>query len=176
MKQRLFFALWPDESLRDSIARRLPEWTAGIDGRLQRPDQWHVTLEFIGDVATERQVALHAAASRVPMRPAVIEFDRCEVWRKPQVSCLVASQTPPALVELVTGLRAALAAAGFTPDSRPFQPHVTLARKVRFARRDTVEPPLRWPAAGFALVRSLGDPAGSRYEPVQWWNASDRGG
>ena len=33
-----------------------------------------------------------------------------------------------------------------------------------------LEPPLVWRADGFALVRSVTDPAGSRYEPLHWWN------
>lgn len=176
MSERLFYALWPDASTRGELSRRLPEWTAGIDGRLQRPDQWHVTLEFIGAVAPERVAVLEDAAGQTPFSPLVIEFDRLEHWRKPQVACLVASRTPPALAAHVAALRAALAAAGFEQDSRPFRPHVTLARKARAAPTDHVVPPLFWPAMRFALVRSTSDAAGSRYEPLHWWNARVEGG
>jgi 2'-5' RNA ligase len=176
MSERLFFALWPDGVLREAIANRVSEWTAGLEGRLQRPDQWHVTLEFLGTVATERRAALQDAATRVHQRPCVIEFDRCEHWRKPQVACLVASQVPPELTELVANMRAELARAAFAPETRPFHPHVTLARNVRTARTAPVAPPLRWSATGFALVRSSSGPAGSRYEPVDWWNQVVPGG
>jgi 2'-5' RNA ligase len=74
----------------------------------------------------------------------------------------------------VTGLRFALAAQGFMLQDRAFRPHVTLARKVKAARRGVLDPPLAWPADRFALVRSITGPAGSRYEPVHWWNASGR--
>src|SRR5262245_5277525 len=69
MTDRLFFALWPDTSLRQELERRLPPLTARVEGRPQRPDQWHVTLEFLGAVPTERQPALWAAADRVAMDP-----------------------------------------------------------------------------------------------------------
>jgi 2'-5' RNA ligase len=176
MNERLFFALWPDESTRAAIAHRLPEWTAGLDGRLLRPDQWHVTLEFIGTVDAGRRSALQSAADAVSMPGFELQFDRFEFWQKPQVACLVASVTPAALARFVSLLRTALAQVHLEPDRRPYHPHVTLARKVRSATDMAVRPPLCWPATGFALVRSTSDPSGSRYEPVHWWNAGTRGG
>jgi 2'-5' RNA ligase len=102
--------------------------------------------------------------------PVTIEFDRVEHWRKPQVVCLVASRVPTGLVTLVTQLQAELAAEGFAIEARPFRPHVTLARKVRTAVDSLLEPPFLWRTDGFALVRSVTDPAGSRYEPLDCWN------
>jgi 2'-5' RNA ligase len=90
------------------------------------------------------------------------------------VLCLVATQRPPAVVELVSSLRAALAKEGFTPEAREYRPHVTLARKVRQARKVAVTPVITWPADRFALVRSVVGPSGSRYEPLGWWNAARR--
>lgn len=176
MTERLFFALWPDQSIRDALANGVPDWTAGLDGRLLRPDQWHVTLEFIGSVPLERRAALQSAADGVPFPPCAIVFDRCEFWRKPQVACLVASSTPEPLAAFIARLRDAIAAAGFVPDARPYRPHVTLARKVMVAPSGPIARPLRWPARGFALVRSTSDSAGSCYEPVHWWNGSLQGG
>jgi RNA 2',3'-cyclic 3'-phosphodiesterase len=176
MSDRLFFALWPDDATRAELARRLPDWADGIDGRLQRPDQWHVTLEFIGEVPPERHDDLLGAARCVPVRSLEIGFDVLEHWRKPQVACLAATHTPDAIAELVARLRGALARVGFSPEGRPFRAHVTLARKVRSLRARAVEPALHWPVSGFALVRSVTDPAGSRYEPIHWWNGAGRDG
>ncbi len=176
MSDRLFFALWPDSDLRQALRTRLDRVAASIEGKQQRPDQWHVTLEFLGQVPVERQPALRAAADRVRCLPVAIEFDRVEHWRKPQVACLVASQVPTGLAALVTQLRAELVLEGFTVEARPFRPHVTLARKVRSAAGTRLEPPFAWRADGFALVRSVTDPAGSRYEPLHWWNDAVEGG
>ncbi len=117
MTDRLFFALWPDEPLRPALAGRLPHPGDGLDGKPQRPDQWHVTLEFLGDVPTDRQAALHRAAGQVRAQPFTVYFDELEHWRKPQVYCLAASQAPAPLAALVRGLRAALAEEGFTPEA-----------------------------------------------------------
>jgi 2'-5' RNA ligase len=176
MSDRLFFALWPDPALRQALRARVEEIAPSIDGKPQRPDQWHVTLEFLGQVPRERQLSLRAAADRVSRSPVAIEFDRVEHWRKPQVVCLVASRVPTGLAALVTQLRAELAQEGFAVEARPFRPHVTLARKVRSAADSLLDPPFVWQAGGFALVRSVTDAAGSRYEPLDWWNHSVEGG
>jgi 2'-5' RNA ligase len=176
MSDRLFFALWPDDALRQALRARVAGILGSVDGRRQGPEQWHVTLEFMGLVPLQRQPALRAAADRVNPSPITIRFDRVEHWSKPQVVCLVASQVPDGLAALVAQLHAALVAEGFTLDARPFKPHVTLARKVRAGADTPLEPPFTWQSPGFALVRSVTDPAGSRYEPVHWWNqAVERG-
>ena len=176
MTDRLFFALWPDDALRAVLARRVPPLLEHVQGKAQRPDQWHVTVEFLGAVMGDRHAAVHAAADRVEAAPLSIVFDLLDHWRRPQVYCLSASSTPPELARLVDGMRAALRAEGFVPESREYQPHVTLARKVRSAPVGPLDEPLEWSARRFALVRSVTDPAGSRYEPLHWWNLRCRDG
>ena len=176
MTDRLFFALWPDDSLRGLLTTRLPPLLAGIHGKPQRPDQWHVTLEFLGAVPVDRRPAVRAAADATRGEPVTVVFDLLDHWRRPQVYCLAASAMPGPLARLVSELRAGLFAAGFVPDSRDYRPHVTLARKVRVAPVASLPEPIAWTADRFALVRSLSDPAGSRYEPLDWWNLRSQDG
>lgn len=176
MTDRLFFALWPDDALRSELASRVPTLLEHVQGKAQRPDQWHVTLEFLGAVPRERQAALHAAADHLHGAPLAIVFDQLDHWRRPQVYCLSASSTPLELERLVSGMRASLQDEGFEPESREYRPHVTLARKVRAAPTGALDQPLEWCADRFALVRSITGPAGSRYEPLHWWNLRRRDG
>ena len=176
MTDRLFFALWPDESLRERLAIRLPALVTGVRGKPQRPDQWHVTLEFLGAVPADRRPAVRAAATATRGEPFTVVFDLLDHWRRPQVYCLVASATPAPLARFVSGLRAALFAEGFVPELRDYRPHVTLARKVRAAPGASLSEPIAWTADRFALVRSVSDAAGSRYEPLDWWNLRGQGG
>ena len=170
MSERLFFALWPDVRLHCELGERLTAGLEGIGAKVQRPDQWHVTLEFLGEVDAPRRAAACRAAERTPGTAFDISFDRVEHWRRPQVFCLVASVTPEPLAALVADLRLQLQREGLAGDSRPWRPHVTLARKVGSAASHDLLLPIRWPADRFVLVRSETNPAGSRYEPLQWWN------
>jgi 2'-5' RNA ligase len=166
---RLFFALWPDAALQARLVQRLPALAATVRGRPQRPDQWHLTLEFLGAVPAERLPAVDQAAATVEARGFEICFDHVEYWRRSQVLCLSASTVPASLTDLVSGLRSALVVRGFEPERREFRPHLTLARKVlRAARKRPIEP-LAWPAAEFVLAESVTAPAGSRYTVRRRW-------
>jgi 2'-5' RNA ligase len=166
---RLFFALWPGEALRDALAPRIRALQPAGVGRPQRPDQWHVTLEFLGSVPASRLAAVHDAAAQVRACPSELRLDAVEYWRRPEVLCLVAREVPLPLADLVTQLRAALAARGFEPETRPLRAHVTLARKVPQPVETAPFDPLAWPVTGFALVESVTDRSGSVYTPLATW-------
>jgi 2'-5' RNA ligase len=173
VSDRLFFAFWPDDALRTEIAAAGTGWLRDYPCRPQRPDQWHITVAFLGAVAVERQPALHAAAQAVAGllgEPATIVLDRLEHWSKPQVLCVAASDVPAVLRSLVSTLDAALDQQGFHTDRRAFRPHLTLARKARQRVRARAVTPLAWPVSRLWLVRSVSDAAGSRYEPCAGWN------
>lgn len=171
MSERLFFALWPDEGIRSQLRERALPSLLPLRGKPQRPEQWHVTLLFLGDVPVARRAELLSAAQRCGQTPAfTVTFDAIEHWRRARVVCLTASVLPLPLRDLVQSLGDRLREAAFALDPRPYRPHVTLARKVSMARDSRLTEPVVWHADRFTLVRSVTDPAGSRYEPVQWWN------
>jgi len=168
-QHRLFFALWPSDDLRSALAPRIRALQPEGAGRPQRPDQWHVTLEFLGPVPASRVDLVRDAAAQVRAAPGEIVFDAVEYWRRPEVLCLVARVLPPSLDALVGQLRAGLAARGFEPESRPFRAHLTLARKVHAPVAVVPFQPLSWPVADFALVESITDRSGSVYTPLATW-------
>jgi len=164
-RRRLFFALWPDDATRARIADQLDGWLGRSNGQPQRPDQWHVTLVFIGGVDAERVKDVERAGAAVRGRRCELVFDGLEHWRKPGVACLTATATPEPLLALVHGLEAALAHEQIEFDRRDYHAHLTLARKVTRFERPAAVPVLAWPIREFVLVESLTGADGSRYEP-----------
>jgi 2'-5' RNA ligase len=169
--RRLFFALWPDDAARRGLAEAVRDIVPRGAGRPQRPDQWHVTLEFLGDVPESRlPAALDAGAVASAVASVCeVELDRLEHWKRPQVLCLAAGSIPQPLAALVEALRSELRLRGFTPEARPFKAHVTLARRVVQPPAEVPVAPLRWPVQGLALVQSLTERAGSRYVQIAAW-------
>lgn len=170
--QRLFFALWPEPGQLDLVAESVKRLLPPSAGRPQRPDQLHVTIEFLGAIMESRMADVRAAgaAAAADARAFEIEFDRMDHWRRPRVLCLTASETPQALAQLSQTLRRELEMRGFEVERREFRAHLTLARKVDWPPPGTPFEPVRWPARSLALVRSVSDAAGSRYEPLAAWN------
>jgi len=173
--RRLFFALWPDDAARAGIAEYVRGLVPVGAGQPQRPDQWHVTLEFLGDVPERSLQPVMDAAATAAGAPFAcdLEFDRLQHWKRPQVLCLAASSVPGPLAALVDSLRAELLLRGFSPERRPFKPHVTLARRVRRAPPSMGDElsarPLHWPVRKVALVQSVTDPGGARYTELACW-------
>ena len=173
MSDRLFFAFWPDDALRTVLDRRFGEWLGDYPCRPQRPDQWHLTLEFLGEVGRKRQDRLHDAAASLQGsldEELVVVLDRLEHWARPEVLCLVSSDVPAAVTRLSEALREALRRRGFAPERRAFRPHLTLARKARRVVPAREVEPVRWPVRSLHLVKSISDATGSRYEPAARWN------
>ena len=128
-----------------------------------------IRLVFLGAVAVERQPCLGEMAVALDARRFVLPLDTMGWWRRPQILWMGPSRTPRLLRELVSGLQRGIGKCGLVPDARPYEAHVTLARKAR--RAPSQDPPVRidWRIDRFVLVESVQGPAGPRYSIVGEW-------
>lgn len=124
---RLFVAIDLPDAVKDQLdALRAPLPGARWVGR----PQMHLTLVFIGE--TDRGAAAKAALEQV--RAAPFELLLSGTGRFPPGSrqaprvLWVGVAPQPALLALQAQVAAALAAAGFPAEGRPYSPHLTLAR------------------------------------------------
>jgi 2'-5' RNA ligase len=149
---RLFLALWPSASVRAQLASHVSQWQWPAGARVYAPDDWHLTLHFIGAVPRERLPQLlhdlHA-----PLVPFHLSLDQAEAW--PQgLAVLTPRDVPPALIALHEQLRQRLLAHGLPVEERAFRPHVTLARRATGAQAPASPLAVHWPVQGYALVES----------------------
>jgi 2'-5' RNA ligase len=165
---RLFVAVWPPPDVLEQVAA-LPRPTI-VGLRWTRPDQWHVTLRFLGQVEDAGQVAgavagaaggaVGAGGVEAVLGPAVGRFAH-RILHVPVAG----------LEDLAARVVAATAHLGEPPEDRPFAGHLTLARVARGERidlRHLAGQPIaaRWPVAELALVQSHLSPRGAPYEVV----------
>ncbi|MDX1530001.1 MAG: RNA 2',3'-cyclic phosphodiesterase [Rhodothermales bacterium] len=168
--RRLFVALPVPAPIRAEL-RALRE---ALDGaRWTRPEQFHLTLRFVGGVEAERVPAFEAALAEVQAPPLDLAIDGLSTFpnrRRPRV--LVARVEPdPALLDVQAQVEAAVRALGVEPDEKPFRPHVTLARLKRpdakavhayVRRHEGFRAPFH--ADHFALYASALGPVGAVHE------------
>jgi len=136
-----------------------------------RPETLHITLAFLGDTSADRLETLLAAAATLAPQAASLVLDETGYWRHNRIIWAGASIVPQPIAALVADLRAALAEARFTFDSKPFVPHVTLLRKAAPSGPLPALQPIEWRVTRFVLVRSTLDATGSRYEIAGEWSA-----
>ena len=168
---RLFFALWPDESVRAALADRAAALHALCGGRSTRTENLHLTLAFLGNVDDRRVAEIEHAAGEVAPRKASLLLDRIGFWKR--LAWAGASAVPGQIEGLVLELRDALTRSRIDFDPKPFVPHVTLLRDARQPREMPVVAPIAWNLDGFVLVRS---PAGrgAAYEVLDSWGLRTR--
>ncbi|NBC00462.1 MAG: RNA 2',3'-cyclic phosphodiesterase [Bacteroidetes bacterium] len=124
---RLFIALDPSDLQRAALHRLR---TDAFPARWTPPEQYHLTLRFLGDTPSERASALKDALTDVAAAPCPIEGTGLGTFpslRTPRV--LYACVTPaPALMELQKRVDALCERLGFAAARHSFTPHLTVAR------------------------------------------------
>jgi len=165
--RRLFFALWPDDQVRQTLFHwqvyNLPggvRWTHRAD--------LHMTLHFLGQVEDARLEALRELGSTAERPPFALVLDRIGHFPRPQVLWAGTSSMPGELAALHADLGEGLRARGFPTEARALHPHVTLARKVRRAMQVGPLAPLTWPVTELVLVESRGGEV-PHYHPIARW-------
>lgn len=166
---RLFFALWPDPTVRAGMTAIMERLPAGC-GRLVRPENLHITLVFLGSISRNQEQCVITGAGDVQVTPVALTLDTLDWWQRPQVVWLGSKQSPASLTLLADELRTLAQRCGIKTDARPFAPHATLARKVNRRVALTISTPVTWYISGFALVRSETRAEGPRYEVI--WTSS----
>ena len=170
--QRLFFAFWPDEAQRRAIEHAAGKAVRHSGGRPVAAANLHVTLAFLGNVAVARipelrRIAREQAMAFSEQAPATLSFARLVHWREAQVLCALATEERPIARALAAALQDATSTAGFSPDRKPFQAHVTLARKVIQPGTALHLRPLVWRFEAFALIDSRTQPSGPLYSVIE---------
>ena len=125
--------------LPDEIKLALVRLQAKLKSGGQAPVKWvdpyviHLTLKFLGNIAIDRigeiTRAIEEAARRVP--PFRLEVKGLGVFpnlRRVQIAWVGISGEVARLGQLQQHIESNLSPLGFVPESRPFTPHLTLAR------------------------------------------------
>jgi 2'-5' RNA ligase len=96
------------------------------------PDKLHVTLKFLGETSLRMCAAIphqivQAVSGRPPIRLRVARLGAFPTVARPSVVWAGLVDAEP-LAEIAERLEGLLEPLGFTRESRPFHPHLTLAR------------------------------------------------
>lgn len=175
--ERLFFALWPDAAAQQRLH------AAGRDalkdmatGKAVPAAKLHLTLAYLGVIAPAQRQCVEQAANALAWRPFELVLDHLGWFSRPRVLWAGCSASETALTALAADLAAGVRKCGVPLEARPFRPHVTLARKITEAPRDSQIEPIHCPIDALHLVASISEtvgsrPAGVRYETVATWQA-----
>lgn len=167
--QRVFFALWPDENVRASLALAARRMHRVLHGRRTRDASIHLTLVFVGDVDIESFDRLRALPAEVLTTGFRLTLDRWDCWPRGGIGWAGPSRIPVPLRQLAENLEAWLRGSGFEAGRSKFTPHVTLLRDAQYAAMPEPLTPIEWQVEEFVLVRSELLPKGAHHDIVARW-------
>jgi 2'-5' RNA ligase len=170
---RLFVGLAIAEEVKQTLERLTLRLRAKDDGlRWSTPEQWHVTLAFLGEVDDAAQARVVRQLEAVEARPIGLAIESLGVFERSGILHAAVAVTPE-LLRLHQAVCGAVRRVGLELEERPFQGHVTLARSRNGAGRKTIERmrrsaeqqrlSARWEASEFLLYESRLSAQGSIY-------------
>ena len=160
---RVFLALQPPATVRAALADHVAACHWPAEAAVYAPADWHLTLHFIGAVPRERLPALCAGLA-VDLQPFTLHLGEPALWPH-GLAVLLPEATPAALQALHAALGACLLDLGLHTDTRPYQPHLTLARRAALTQF-AAAPSCDWPVRSYVLMESTGQPE-ARYRVLQ---------
>lgn len=109
-----------------------------LQARWTLPDQYHVTLRFLGDVDEHRIEQLKAGLEDIDLPSFQLGGEGLDVFpskRKPRVLVAHVNEAP-GLMALQVSVDDLAVKMGFDEDPKPFNPHVTLGRLKKATPRE----------------------------------------
>lgn len=175
---RAFIAFELPQRFVDDTARLVRQLSAAIPGRFMPPENYHVTLAFLGDIgeADARRAidALDDACSGFGPPPCSAT-GLGTFGRASDATLWLGIARAPGLVDAAARVRDRLRDSGLAFDTKPFMPHVTLARRVRIPRAglDGLVFPAPCELARVTLFKSTLDQTGATYKPLYTLELAD---
>lgn len=166
---RLFFALWPDQTLVKKLHSLALALRKKDNERVIPASLIHMTLRYVGNVGSTTQNCLEEMADRIHMSQFEFSLDTLGYWKKPRVIWSAPKSWPDTLNELVLQLEQGCQQCGLEAEERMFSPHVTLIRKAKSPASRIRQESLPWHAFDFALVESKPAEQGVIYEVIKRW-------
>lgn len=173
LTERLFLGVALSNEVRYGLDAFLGAKAGPLPGKPTPPQNWHLTLRFLGSTESGQRDRLLGILDEESLAlPFVLGFAGLGAFPRPRAATVLwlgVGRGGEELTELAEFCEEAAQDVGFSPEERPFHPHLTLARlrpKEDVADLvETVSPfPLRQEVDRIVLYRSLLGPGGARYE------------
>lgn len=170
---RLFIGIPLSADMAEQLAAAQAQLKPGSEGfRWTPPESWHITLQFLGETAAERCACVIARLRQTDAAAVRIVLEGLGSFAQTGVVFAAVVRTPALLA--LQRITVATARCGVIAESKPFTPHITLARargRAQAGNRTAMQRQMAalagfspCTAQEFVLYESFLEAAGARYQ------------
>jgi 2'-5' RNA ligase len=174
---RIFIALAFPFEFTTLLYTSLQPFKRAIDNVLwTKPDNYHITIQFLGEVKEERvgEIEREIRKTVKDFNPIDLTFNTIGLLGAHNEILKIGVDPSPDILHLYTQVSSHMRLLGFVPDQRLFTPHITIGRVKTPATASVAEElgkevsfeTLRYCASEVMLMQSSLTSAGSRYRIV----------
>ncbi|WP_456288372.1 RNA 2',3'-cyclic phosphodiesterase [Paenibacillus sp. AK002] len=163
---RLFVAV----RLPSEVSSRIQDWTETLRKQANfkkwvHPQDYHITLQFLGDTPSHRIAELtgalqEVAKERKPFKLSLYDAGVFGASGSPRILWAGVGGDLNALAELQQSVVLRMESFGFVPEERPFRPHITVGRKFQGNQTFSMDvigkgpEPIQWDVLEMVLFRT----------------------
>ncbi|MFE9278568.1 RNA 2',3'-cyclic phosphodiesterase [Paenibacillus glucanolyticus] len=163
---RLFVAV----HLPSEVSSRIQEWADKLAEHVNfkkwvHPQDYHITLQFLGDTPTHRIEELTEGLQQVAgeHKPFKLDIQDAGVFgtsSSPRILWTGVGGDLNALAHLQQSVVSKMQSFGFVPEDRPYRPHITIARKFQGNQKFSLDEigrgpdPIQWSVQELVLFRT----------------------
>ena len=171
---RLFAALPLSPPAIERLTALRLRWSRPGDGlRWSTPEQWHITVQFFGELSVDQAARVAAECAKAPLPATEIALEELGMFGAKGI-LYVLVRASASLQQLHEQISRTAKHCGVASPSRPFRPHITLARAKGQTGQRALQhlstpalppfgPALRWNSGTCLLLQSTLWPQGAVY-------------
>ena len=165
-KLRLFYALWPDQAVRESFTQLQNNVDCSQGSKTQKHN-FHLTLIFLGEQSASSVPTLNSILEKAPDTGIQLEINQRTYFRNNRIVAANIRVIPNSLQTLHHYLLTELSNARICFQSASsYHPHITLARKAVLptSSKPDLITPFSWQVREVTLMQSVFSKSGVRYD------------
>ncbi len=163
---RYFFALWPDNSIREAIINS--SFQLSLTGRKTAKPNLHITLVFMGKLKSSQLSRVIQQAKRIACQKFQLYLNHTGYFKNNQIAWLGLKSIPDKLLQLHRQLIESTDHCSITINKQVYKPHMTVSRNSTISRTQLIKP-IKWQVNDFVLIESIDTATGVIYQPVEYF-------
>lgn len=160
----MFLGFWPNEEQIDQLYAIQSVYAQM--GRAVLPENFHITLLFLGNVSNQGVDNLRHGLSSLRVQPFTVQLDRFGYFDKTKIFWIGPTHVPTQMSDLFRYVRQHAQRCDIRHLTKKYTPHATLLRQCEGLSTQPIKQAIEWPIDEFHLIESRMEPEGAHYFTV----------